>query len=144
MKRAVILSVVLSLAIPLWAGKKDDVDPRLAHVKSIFVKGNNQAADKAREILRKGKTCFALASNPDEADAVLEMADSATPDTGIFGSMGARHNVVSGTLTLKSGDLIWSRSERFSDAPLMSGAKTAADILIHELAKDADCKKRKK
>ena len=140
-----VFSTVLVILGAASSDAKQKPDERLRNVNSIFVKGNSQAADRAREMLREGKkTCFSLASKPEDADAVLEIGDSAVGSPGLLGGMGARHNVVSGTLTLSSGDLIWSHSARFSDAPFMSGAKTAADILLSSLAKDAACKDRKK
>ena len=140
-----VLALVLSLTASIAWAKKKQVDERLRSVNTIFVKGNSQAADRAREMLREGKkTCFSVAGRADDADAVLELGDSAVGDPGMLGTLGARHNVVSGTLTLKSGDLVWSHSARFSDAPFMSGAKTAADILLSNLSKDAACKDRKK
>ncbi|MBI4166718.1 MAG: hypothetical protein HY508_13390 [Acidobacteria bacterium] len=110
-----VLVVSTMLTVPAWSKSKPD--PRLREVKSIFVKGNSQAAEKAREKLDEGKTCFSLATKADDADAVLEIGDSATADPGVLGSFGGRHNVVSGTVTLKSGDLVWSHTARFSDAP---------------------------
>ena len=63
---------------------------------------------------------------------------------GVVGGLGGRSWIVSGTLTLKSGDLVWSRSERFADAPFMSGGKTAGNLLIRHLADAAGCRQRKK
>lgn len=138
----ILLVILVAIICPVLASAKKKVDPRLEQVTAIFVKGNSQAADKAREKLSEGKTCFSLATKADDADAVLDISDSATADSGTLGSFGRRHNVVSGTLTVKAGDLIWSHTARFSDAPFMSGAKTAADILVSNLARDAACKER--
>lgn len=142
------LTAVLALAlctVPLVAGKKERKKvPELAKVNTLFVAGNSQAADKAREMVRESKTCFALALKRGEADAVLELNDSSTASTGLMGGLGQKHSTVSGTVTLKTGELIWSDSQRFSDAPLMSGSKTAAKLLIDDLATAADCKARKK
>jgi hypothetical protein len=115
----------------------------LSSVQTIFVAGNNQAAEKARDYIVKGKTCFELATKADAADAVLEIESESQTKGGVFGSMGARHSVVSGTLTLKSGDLVWSKSDRFGDAPFMSGAKVAGESLVRKLVKDARCSDRK-
>ncbi|MCI0404137.1 MAG: hypothetical protein L0212_11555 [Acidobacteria bacterium] len=138
-----LLVLTLLLCAPALLAK-DKPDPRLREVSTIFVKGNNQAAEKIRELLRKGKTCFQLATKAEDADAVLEVDADAAADPGSLGSFGRREWIVSGTLTLKSGDLVWSKSRRFGDAPFMSGAKSGGDVLLHDLAKDADCKNRKK
>lgn len=111
---------------------------------SVFVSGNNQAAEKARAVLRNGKTCFTLTTKAADGDAVLEITTDTQSQGGTFGAFGGRTWIASGTLTLKSGDLAWSRSERFSDAPFMSGGKTAGDLLVNRLAKDAGCKERTK
>lgn len=144
--RILEMAVVPVLAIaPAWiANGKDKPDPRVQAVTSIFVAGNNQAAEKARSLLRGGKTCFVLADRAADADAVLEITAESQTKGGMIGSLGARNWIASGTLTLKSGELIWSKSERFGDAPFMSGGKTAGELLIHQLGRDADCKSRKK
>lgn len=123
---------------------KDKPDARLRDVSTVFVAGNNQAAERARETLRSGKTCLALAMKADDADATLEVATEGQSMRGQIGGLGGRSWVVSGTLTLRSGDLIWSRSTRNSDAPFVSGAKASGDVLVKELASDASCKDRQK
>lgn len=139
--RTLTLIVMMAAAV---ASCKDKPDPRLATVNTVFVVGNNQAAEKARETLRGGKTCLSLATKADEADATLEIAAESQSMGGQIGGFGGRAWVVSGTLTLKSGDLIWSRSTRNSDAPLMSGGKVSGDLLVKYLAVDAGCKQRLK
>jgi hypothetical protein len=84
--------------------------------------------------VENGKTCFVLISNPKDADAIFEMGTDTAADDAM---LRTRSWVVSGTLTLKSGDLIWSRSERFSDAPFMSGGKTAGKMLYLDLRHEA-------
>lgn len=138
------MQVLILLLIAALSFCADRADPRLKSVGSVFVKGNNQAAERARESLRQGKTCFTLAGKAEDADAIMEIATETQSQGGVFGSMGARAWIASATLTLKSGDLVWSRSERFSDAPFMSGGKTAGDLLLNRLAKDAGCKERLK
>jgi hypothetical protein len=132
------LVAVLLLSCIAFARSRPQSDPRLKDVHSIFVAGNNQAAQNAREEIRKdadkGKSCFSLASNPKDADAVFEMGSDTARNGAV---LDTRDWIVSATLTLKSGDLIWSNSERFSDAPFMSGGKTAAKILYKELKRDA-------
>lgn len=134
--------LLLTFSGGLWP-KDRPVDKRLATVALVFVSGNNQAAERARDTLRDSKTCLGLASNAADADAVLEISsESQSLGGGGFGEFGARSTIASATLTLKSGDLVWSRSQRWSDAPFKSGGKTAGYLLIRDLAKDAGCKER--
>lgn len=128
------------LTSPLYPRQRGD--KRLQTVVAVFVSGNNQAAEKARETLRSEKTCLRLAPNAAESDAVLEIALESQSQGGILGGFGGRASIASGTLALKSGDLIWSRSYRFSDAPFRSGGKVAGNLLVRRLAKEAGCKQR--
>jgi hypothetical protein len=140
MKPAIALVLLSTLAVA-----RDKPDPRLSGVISIFVSGNNQAAEKARDTLAKDK-CFVLATKAADADAVLDIGTTTNSmglDRGSLGQFGAMNWIASGTLTLKSGDLVWSKSERFSDAPFRSGGKIAGKLLISDLARAADCKSRK-
>ncbi|HXM45013.1 MAG TPA: hypothetical protein VN924_27490 [Bryobacteraceae bacterium] len=142
MRDLLTLSLIAVAAISNVATCKDRPDPRMATVSAVFVAGNNQAAEKARETLRSAKTCLSLAMNADGADATLEIAAESQSMGGGFGGFGGRTWIVSGNLTLKSGDLIWSRSERFSDDPLRSGGKIAGSLLVRRLADDAGCRQR--
>jgi len=137
-------AVTLLILTAAAASCKDKPDPRLATVNTVFVAGNNQASEKARETLRSGKTCLSLAMKADDADATLGISAESQSMGGQFGGFGGRAWVVSGTLTLKSGDLIWSRSTRNSDAPLMSGGKVSGNNLVRYLADDVGCKARLK
>lgn len=136
--------VLVFFLLPALSPCKEKPDPRLNDVASVFVAGNNQAAEKARVAIRNGKSCFTLAGKAADADAVLEIKADTETQGGTFGSLGARTWIASATLTLKSGDLVWSKSERFNDAPFMSGGKTTGDLLVHRLARDAGCKDRAK
>jgi len=143
MKRVVVSLFVVAVCVgQLFGGKKERrVVPELGKVNTLFVIGNSQAADKAREMLKEGKLCLALAPKKEEADAVLDVSDSATGDGGV---LRTRTSIVSATVTLRSGELVWSGSQRFSDAPFTSGSKTAAKLLMTDLGHAADCKNRKK
>lgn len=103
-----VLILPCSLAIA-----RDTPDPRLREGKRIFVSGDNEAAEKIRSGMR--------------ADSVKEP-----------GLTTGRHDGVTGTLTTKSGDPIWSRTDSFSDAPFMSGVKTSAG-LVYKRLKAAAC-----
>jgi hypothetical protein len=137
------IAFVATLAI-IGATARDRADERLKSLASIFLTGNNQAAEGARQTLQDGKTCLSLVTKAIDGDGVLDVTADAQTQGGPAGGMGGRAWIASGTLTLKSGDLVWSRSVRFSDAPFMSGGKTAGSLLIHRLAVSAGCKDRRK
>jgi len=126
------------------AAPKDRPDERLKSVTSVFVSGNNQVAEGARATLQNQKTCLTLATKAADADAVLDINAETQRESGDIGGFGGRTWIAAGTLTLKSGDLIWSRSERFMDAPFKSGGKTAGNLLVRHLADSAGCKERRK
>lgn len=143
MRVVLLLISGVMLVVPARAAGKDRSDERLKQVTKVFVSGNNQAADKAREVLRSGKTCLSLATKSSDADATLDISTDSQTVGGTFGRMGSRSWVTSGSLTLKSGDLVWSRSERFTDAPFMSGGATSGGLIVRHLADSAGCKTRK-
>jgi hypothetical protein len=144
MKTIAAIALALALSpLALNAGRPK-VDPKLATVTKLFVSGNNQAAEAARQYVLNGKSCFTLTGKEDAADGVLALdADGNSSQGGMFGGLGGRNWVVSATLTLKSGDLAWSHSERWSDTPTKSGAKTSAELIMHRLADAAGCKDRR-
>lgn len=131
----VIYAVVGSPAV----AKSKPLDPRIKDVRKVFVKGTNEAADRAREELTKNG-CLTLAGAADSADAVMEITADAVSQGGVFGNAGARNWIVSSTLTLRSGDLIWSKSTRQMDAPFRGGGGIAGKLLVNYLSKDAGCK----
>lgn len=139
--RLCVVLLVFALGI---AQSRPKPDARLRTVLEVFIAGNNQGAEKAREVLRSGKTCLRLADTIVDADAVLEISGDTQTQGGMLGGFGARSWIVSGTLTLRTGQLIWSKSERFLDAPFMSGGKTAGELLVKHLAQDAACRERSK
>jgi hypothetical protein len=91
----------------------------------------------------KAARCLSLATKADAADAVLAIEADTRSEGGEFGSLGVRNWIASGNLTLKSGDLVWSHSERFADAPFKSGGKTAGNLLVRRLADAVGCKDRR-
>lgn len=100
------------LIIPYLAtAKKKTVDPRVREIKTIFITGSGTAAVKGRERLEE-KTCYKLATNKDKADAVLQLNQDVEHAAG-------RGTVTAELTDTKSGDLIWSSSQKaqtmFSD-----------------------------
>lgn len=141
------LSVVLTILIlssTIFAKQKPV--PELQTVTTIFVSGTNEAADELRDRLRDNKTCLQLATKADDAEATLEVKAEGLSNGGEYNRiLGSGTWVVSGTVTLKSGDQVWSKSERYSDTPFgHSGAKAAAKLLLGDLSKAAGCKLRQK
>jgi len=113
----------------------------LHSVRRVFIAGNNQPAEQARAELQKGKHCLSLALKQSDADGVLDVKADSQSSGGKFGEFGSREWIASGTLTLKTGELVWSGSERFCDAPFRSGGKVAGKLLIHKLEKEIGCKR---
>jgi hypothetical protein len=65
------LGIVAS--VPAVGRKKGMVDPRVREVRSVFIKGNNEAAVKARDDLSR-RRCLRLAKNAGAADATPEFS----------------------------------------------------------------------
>jgi hypothetical protein len=138
MKRLFVLCLLL--AVPLMARQKPVA--ALSGISSVFVQGNNQAAEKARDDLSKSNSCLALATKASDADAVLDISVAMPArDNTMQGLFGPATSIVSATLTMKSGDLVWSKSERYGDTPLRSGAKIAGGLIIKDLIAARGCEK---
>lgn len=111
----ILILVLLAAALP----GKDKEDPRLQGVEMIFVLGNSRSANDVRRTLAdlRGKThwkeiCISGVTNKNDADAVLEISE-AVP-LGGTAQTEIRLPSSSATLTLKSGDLVWSNDSQFS------------------------------
>ena len=136
---SMVVLVIAMLAVRSAGAKPKGLDPRMKDVRKVFVKGTNEAAERAREELTKNG-CLSLAGNADVADAVMEINADAVSQGGGFGMGSARNWIVSSTLTLKSGDLVWSKSTRQMDAPFRGGGGVAGKLLVNYLSKDTGCK----
>jgi hypothetical protein len=126
-----VLIAALFLACPLLARKKRQIDPRVSALKTVFVKGNNEAAVKAREKMNDW-TCFTLAINPDKADAILEFQQEQSVN-GTFLADSIEKSVVSATLTAKDGDMLWSGSSAHEAGFVHTGAGSAAQTILFKL-----------
>jgi hypothetical protein len=134
----ITFAAIWAINLASLTAKPKDVNPQLKTVRTIFVRGTNEAADHARRALTSNG-CLLLAGQADAADGVLEIATDTAPMGGALGGLG-RNWLVSATLTVRaSGDLVWSKSMRQTDAPFMAGGKTSGKLLISYLAKDAGC-----
>ncbi len=101
---------------------------KLQAVKTIFVDGNNESADKVRQHLESW-TCLQLTNNRTTADAVMDVQEREKPSE--------IHEVATSlTITLPNGDLIWSRTKT-GGGFVHSGAGEAVEKVLHDLSKDA-------
>jgi len=128
MRRCSPLLVLTLLVCASGLLAKDKPDPRLREVNTIFVKGDNPAAQKTRDGYRKGRCMIAVDSEID-ADAVFEV------DVVQTGNVAT----VSGVLTLQSGETIWRHVETAEGA--LAGERARLSLLL-QLVTDADCKGR--
>ena len=126
---AAILMIGICLA---QAQTEDDRTEKLRSIRVVFVDGNNQAASHIRKELKKEKQrgCLREALKAEDADAVLEIDSHSEAESGPFAE---RHWIVSGRLHSKSGEVLWSESERLEDEPFNNGGKTAAKVLLGQL-----------
>jgi hypothetical protein len=131
----ILAAFALFASVPTAGRKKAEVDPRVQQVRSIFIKGNNEAAVKARENLSKW-TCFHLAKNASEADGTLEFSQEQSVSGAVFSSNRER-SIVSGELTSKDGDVLWSKSVTQDAGLINTGAGSAAHSVLLHLQQDA-------
>jgi hypothetical protein len=123
----VLLAAAVSTAKDKPAIEKENL-AKLRAVKTIFVDGNNESADKIREHLESW-TCLVLSNNKSKADAVIDIQEREKPSD--------IHKVsTSLTVSTPNGDLIWSRTKT-GEGLVHSGAGEAAEKLLHDLSKDA-------
>jgi hypothetical protein len=107
---------------------QDENLTKLRSVKTIFVDGTNESSDKVRQHL-EAWTCFNLSNNKSSADAVMTVQEQTKPTTDI------NKVSTSATITLASGDQIWSRTKA-DEGFVHSGAGEAVEKLLHDLAKE--------
>jgi hypothetical protein len=108
-----LLLVLITCPGSFGAKKKAaEVDPRLKNLHSIFIAGNNPTAINTRNnatdgrSIRRLKVCFGVAEKPDLADATLEIGETVSRPT-----VYADSTYASASLTLKTGELVWSYTE---------------------------------
>jgi hypothetical protein len=131
MKRATLVLVLLAFCWSALAREKREPNPNLANIHKVFIKGNNEAANRARKrmlIPRDRVTrvpCFGLVGNEVVADGTLEISQDTAPDGTV---------TVSGNLTDHQGNLLWSDSKPSlirNDIITMAGQAT--DSLVYGL-----------
>ena len=137
MKKSYLFLMVGLLCLPegAFSSKKKAVDPRVRDVRTIFIKGNNEAAVKARQNLANW-TCFGLASGPGQADATLDFSQQQSV-SGALISGNRERSIVSAELTTKGGDVIWSGNATRDAGIVNTGAGSAAIHLLSLLQADA-------
>ncbi|MGO8818291.1 MAG: hypothetical protein ACLQVG_26910 [Terriglobia bacterium] len=142
MKRSALVLFAISFVCTSSMGKdQKGPDPALANIHKVFVKGNSEAAVRVRMVLnRVGKSgpnksgCLELVSNAADADGVLEIEERAEPRNPNDVLPGLNSNHVSGTLTDKQGNVIWSGVKAGNNMPL------AANHFVGALTQAAGCK----
>jgi len=109
-----IITAMLSKSGAARPGPNASNEPKrgLASIHKVFIKGNNEAATTMRSALIKraesgAGSCLGLAMSEKTADGTLELSQ----DTA---SNGLR--TVSGTLSDRDGNVLWSHSENAQDA----------------------------
>jgi hypothetical protein len=131
MKNLMLIVLCSTLAISGLAGRRHEappVDPRLKDVRTIFVKGNNEAATIARDKLQEW-TCFTLAAKEKKADAILELSDQSSVNGSMI-SGNRERSTVSGTLTDQDGDILWSKSSSHDAGIVNTGAGSGAHMVL--------------
>jgi hypothetical protein len=134
MKRPTAMIVAILLAGAVSPAKdKPAIDQenlaKLQAVKTIFVDGNNESADKVRQHL-EAWTCLKLSNNKSTADAVMDVKEQQKPNTDI------NKVATSITIAMPNGDLIWSRTKA-GGGFVHSGAGEAVEKVLHDVSKDA-------
>jgi len=133
MKRALTILVFFAVASFGNAEKKPRISAEslaeLRTVKTVFVDGNSESADKVREKLGSW-TCLKLTNNKSQADGVIAVEERTKPSTDV------NEVAASMTVTMQNGDQVWFRTKR-GEGIFHSGAGMAAENLLHDLAKDA-------
>lgn len=128
---AAIASLMLTASVS--SGKdKPAIDKenlaKLQAVKTVFVDGNNESADKVRQHIESW-TCLKLSGNKTAADAVMDVQERDKPSD-------INKVATSLTITMPNGDLIWSRTKT-AEGFVHSGAGEAVEKVLHDLSKDA-------
>jgi len=133
MKTESTIAVVVALVTLGYAGKKPAITQenlaKLQTVKTVFVDGNSESADKLREKLETF-SCFTLSNNKSRADAIMTTEERNAHD------YVTNEVLTSATITMPNGDQVWTRSKK-GGGFVHSGAGMAAEDILHDLAKEA-------
>src|SRR5208282_2234654 len=102
------ISVLIAFLPLCHAGKKPAISEenlaKLQTVKTIFVDGNSESADKLRE-KAESWTCLKLTNNKSNADAIMTVEERTKPNTDL------NKVAASVTITMPNGDQVWSRTK---------------------------------
>ena len=132
MKTVSTLLLCAVLASYCYAEKKPAISEenltKLQAVKTLFVDGNSESADKLREKMESW-TCLKLASNKAQADAIMSVEERE--------KLSDLHKLAASVVVaMPNGDQVWTRTKT-GEGFVHSGAGMAAENLLHDLAKDA-------
>jgi hypothetical protein len=113
------LAALFVLLLASGANAKEKVDPRQKLVEKVFVVGNSSSANDVRKALTdlRGNThwkaiCISGVTNKEDADTLLEIVESVPLGEWKDGTVRLPQSAA--TLTLKSGDVIWSNDSQYS------------------------------
>lgn len=123
----ILLAVIISPASDKPAVDKENL-AKLQTVRTLFVDGNNESADKVRQHLESW-TCLKLSNNKSTADAVMDVQEREK-------SSDINKVATSLVVTMPNGDQIWSRTKT-GEGFVHSGAGEAVEKVLHDLSKDA-------
>jgi hypothetical protein len=128
----IVIVVVVGAALKVTAEKKPTISEanlaELRTVKTIFVEGSSESADKLRGKLETF-SCFTLSNNKSHADAIMTTEERNAHD------YVTNEVVASITITMPNGDQVWTRSKK-GGGFVHSGAGMAAEDILHDLAKE--------
>ena len=144
----VMAAMIQKSVQPLTQPSTATTSVSISDVRSIFISGNNEATADARRNLLKIQSkspdhaCFHISGVRAAADAVLDLNESDTSggSGGIFGGNGHETTVVSGSLTNKNGDLLWSDAKQGIQGIVHTGAGDAEGNSMRSLFKAAGCR----
>jgi folylpolyglutamate synthase/dihydropteroate synthase len=109
-------AIIACILFPFACFAKDKKeDPRLKQVGKIFVAGNSASANALRKAFTDNKwkkVCVSSVTNKDDADAVLEIVESVPLGERANGTVRLPQSAA--TLTLTSGDMIWSDDSMYT------------------------------
>jgi hypothetical protein len=125
MSKYLAVALVLLFAVSA-AGKKKPKgpDPVLCAIKTVFVAGNNSAADWIRSEWQRG-TNIAVVNSAEQADAILEVNESSVP-VETYGRATQAEAAINVILRDKSRKQLWADSVSSNNLVILHFRKKAA------------------
>jgi len=133
---AILLCTLVALpAWGRWGGKKREPRPEICALKTVYVSGSSQMADKVRKHLEKS-TWLKLENDKSKADGILEVSET---HTATRHQLGEPDFTASGELR-QGSKLLWSDSVTTVGSWFLFGPDSVAMELLRHLSRDAACK----